>query len=241
MPELEKHLTLVYIEPLGTGASSRMREAPPSLRKRYAADIEAVRRATGEPYIYLLGHSYGGYVVMQYAMDYGDHLDGLILYSTSAVTGKTWSRDAARARKGFKGTSWYEAVAAAMEAPEPPAEYEHDCGRFRRIMPFYFADYEHRRDELDPFVNELRCYRIPRRDVEEGATDDLRPQLTDLRMPTLVITGKRDWLFPPKWARLTARAIKGARVVVLPKSGHMAHVEEPEAFAKAIVDFVNGP
>jgi len=57
--------------------------------------------------------------------------------------------------------------------------------------------------------------------------------------PTLVITGKRDWLFPEKYARLTAAAIPHATVAILEHSGHFGHVEEPSAFVLAVVRFVH--
>ena len=60
-------------------------------------------------------------------------------------------------------------------------------------------------------------------------------------MPTLVATGRHDFLFPPKWGEVTASAIPGAKHVVFERSGHFAHVEEPAAFAAAVADFVVGP
>jgi pimeloyl-ACP methyl ester carboxylesterase len=107
-------------------------------------------------------------------------------------------------------------------------------------MPLYFADYTHRRRELDAFVRTLRCWPRPvdREKDPKPEADDLRPELAALAAPTLVITGRHDWLFPPKWAQVTADAIASARVVVLEKSGHFAHVEEPEVFAAAVAAFV---
>jgi proline iminopeptidase len=56
-----------------------------------------------------------------------------------------------------------------------------------------------------------------------------------------VVSGEHDFLFPPKWGKVTADAIAGARHVVLANSGHFAHVEEPVAFARAISTFVRSP
>ena len=237
MPELERHLTLVYLEPAGTGASGALTEVPRTLVRRHAADLEAVRHALGVDRIFLLGHSYGGGVAMRYAIEHGEHLRGLVLYGTSAVTDAEWGKDNDAAVLGFEHTSWYAEAHAALLAPPPPPEYAHDCAKLRRLMPFYFADYETRRAELDPVIASLRCW--PRaKELRKEHLDDLRPELAGVHVPTLVITGRHDWLFPPKWAQVTADALPDARVVVLEASGHFGHVEEPAAFTSAVAAFV---
>jgi proline iminopeptidase len=240
MPWLERQLTLVYLEPAGTGASGALTDVPRTLARRLADDVDTVRRALGAERIFLIGHSYGGGVAMRYAIEHGEHLAGLVLYSTSAVTDAAWGHDTDTAVDGFAHEPWFAAAHAFLGAPPPPAEYEHDCTRLRRLMPFYFADYTHRRRELAAFVRSLRCWPRPTelaKDAKEKA-DDLRPELADLTAPTLVITGRHDWLFPPKWAQVTADAIVDARVVVLEESGHFAHLEQPQAFAAAVGAFV---
>jgi proline iminopeptidase len=242
MPWLERALTVVYLEPAGTGASGALAQVPRSLVRRHADDVDAVRRALGVERIVLLGHSYGGGVAMRYAIEHGEHLAGLVLYSTSAVTDAAWSADTDAAVEGFAREPWFAAVHALLGAPPPPAEHEHDCTRLRRLMPFYFADYTHRHAELAAFVRTLRCWPRPEelaKDPKEQR-DDLRPELARVAAPTLVITGRHDWLFPPKWAQVTAAALADARVIVLEESGHFAHLEQPQAFAAAVATFVRG-
>jgi len=106
-----------------------------------------------------------------------------------------------------------------------------------KIAPLYFADYTTRRDELDPWIASLRCWKIGTK--HGGPHDDLRPRLAGMTAPTLVLTGKRDWLFPDKYARLTAAALPHATVTILEHSGHFGHVEEPSAFVLAVVPFIH--
>src|SRR5207247_1535421 len=104
MPELETRMTVVYIEPIGTGASSRLDDPEGYTLHTYADSIEAVRRAvaargetsfeaSGAHRVLLIGHSHGGVAAMQYAAEHADHLRGLVLYSTSAVRDKAWEDD----------------------------------------------------------------------------------------------------------------------------------------------------
>jgi hypothetical protein len=51
-------------------------------------------------------------------------------------------------------------------------------------------------------------------------------------VPTLVIYGSHDRLVRPAMAALAARSFRGARVVVLPRMGHVAMMERPDLVAK---------
>jgi pimeloyl-ACP methyl ester carboxylesterase len=66
---------------------------------------------------------------------------------------------------------------------------------------------------------------------------DLGPQLEKLEVPTLIVTGDEDdpCLEP---AILMKRTIPTAGLVVLAKSGHAINLEEPEAFNRAVLDFL---
>ena len=70
---------------------------------------------------------------------------------------------------------------------------------------------------------------------------DLVPQLSSIRNPTLVICGELDAATPPILCRQMAGHIPGARYLELPGCGHCPPLEQPEAFIKAIADFVLSP
>jgi pimeloyl-ACP methyl ester carboxylesterase len=61
-----------------------------------------------------------------------------------------------------------------------------------------------------------------------------------LRMPTLVLWGERDSLTPVDQGRHIASLIPGARVVVLPRAGHIPAIEDPAGFDSALVGFLAG-
>jgi pimeloyl-ACP methyl ester carboxylesterase len=66
---------------------------------------------------------------------------------------------------------------------------------------------------------------------------DLGPDLERLEVPTLIVTGDEDepCLEP---AIFMKRRIPAAGLVVLPKSGHTINLEEPDAFNRALVEFL---
>lgn len=63
-----------------------------------------------------------------------------------------------------------------------------------------------------------------------GATD----------VPALVVVGDQDALSPVEQAQQLVDALPQARLVVLPEAGHLTAVEDPEAFAAAVVAFLEG-
>jgi pimeloyl-ACP methyl ester carboxylesterase len=62
--------------------------------------------------------------------------------------------------------------------------------------------------------------------------------LTAIALPTLVIVGSEDALTPPALAQTLAAKIAGATLVTIPTAGHVANLEQPEAFNTAVVSFL---
>lgn len=67
---------------------------------------------------------------------------------------------------------------------------------------------------------------------------DATPGLRDVAVPTLVLVGEQDGVTPPAKATALAQAIRGAEVVVIPGAGHLANLEQPEAFNAAVRGFL---
>ena len=61
-----------------------------------------------------------------------------------------------------------------------------------------------------------------------------------ITVPTLVIYGSHDRLVPPRMAGRAAQAFSGARIVVLPRTGHVAHMENPARVAAEIGVLLEG-
>ena len=59
-----------------------------------------------------------------------------------------------------------------------------------------------------------------------------------IRIPTLVLWGREDRILPPEEAYRLATAIPGARLVILPDTGHLPQEETPEEFSHAVAGFL---
>jgi 3-oxoadipate enol-lactonase len=64
-------------------------------------------------------------------------------------------------------------------------------------------------------------------------------RLKEIRMPVLAITGEQDPSAPG--TKYLGENIPGARLVVIPQAAHIANVEQPEAFNRALSEFLSSP
>jgi pimeloyl-ACP methyl ester carboxylesterase len=78
--------------------------------------------------------------------------------------------------------------------------------------------------------------------VQQGALLarlDARPVLGEIRCPALVLTGEDDVWSPPVRHEEIASGIAGARLVIVPKSGHMSTMERPAEVATAMREWLS--
>jgi pimeloyl-ACP methyl ester carboxylesterase len=69
---------------------------------------------------------------------------------------------------------------------------------------------------------------------------DSRPGLGAIGCPTLVLVGDADELTPPPLSEEIAAGIPGARLVVVPRSGHLSTLDQPELVTRALVEWASG-
>jgi proline iminopeptidase len=237
-PGLEQHFTMVYIDPIGTGDSEPLHEGESYTLARDAATIDGVRRELGVAKTCVLGHSYGGFVALTYATAHPDRVSALILYATSPTTGDEWQQAIDANLTWFAGEPWFADAVQGFDA-EKKATTDAELGAaFLQQLPLFVADAT-RVDEYRAFFARFRYSIDPnrRRAADGGFVYDVRAQLGVITAPTLVIAGARDFICSPPFAELMRDGIAGATLVVLDKSGHFGHLEQPEAFADAITIF----
>ncbi|MGH2522026.1 MAG: alpha/beta fold hydrolase [Anaerolineales bacterium] len=69
---------------------------------------------------------------------------------------------------------------------------------------------------------------------------DLRPRLSEVRVPALGIYGMRDVIVHPKQYEQLQAGVKHARIEILPRSGHFPMLDEPERYLDIIKSFLDG-
>jgi pimeloyl-ACP methyl ester carboxylesterase len=241
IPALEEHLTMVYVDPVGSGDSDLLPDGDYSMA-RYARFAEAVLDDIGAPTGYFCGHSHGGFVALQFGIDHPDRLDGLILYDTAPVNGRELEETATKEMEAF-ARRWPDRPEAAEAARmwdaarvSQTAEVADDESHQRflaGILPAYFADYRKTIEQAGEFT--LRVAHDPNR---LPASWDVRDQLNTVNVPALVIVGSYDFICAPRFAYEMRARLPDARLCELRASGHFGHVEETDGFTAAVLDFV---
>ena len=238
--KIDDFLTVVMIHPRGSGLSGPA-AGDAYLLPDYASDVEALRVHLGLDKPIVMGWSHGGMVAMQFAISYPDSLSKLILVDTSAYFGEFLS-DIEAAVQEFRGEPWFEKSLAALKA-EWAGEYQTDEDMARlwaEEMKFYFKHFDARAEAYHGRTKDLPVRVPPLKTFndQKAASMDLRPQLKNIRVPTLVIVGRHDFITNVAMAEEIVKHIPNARLEIFEDSGHYAFIEEPEKFYRVIKEFV---
>ena len=67
---------------------------------------------------------------------------------------------------------------------------------------------------------------------------DRRAALGHIAAPSLLVAGEHDRVTPPDTLASMAQAIPGAQLLSLPGAGHLPHLEQPDAFDEALINFL---
>ncbi|MEU5869447.1 alpha/beta hydrolase [Nonomuraea sp. NPDC047529] len=237
MPEVEEHLTLVYLEPAGTGGSGHLATPNDYRITTYTAFLSALVEHLGAQEAFLIGHSHGGFVAQTYALTHPAHLTGLILYDTSPVTGQEfWEQALANLNRLPQRHPEAATIPQAFQQTLAATDNASATAGLRAVLPAYFADYWAHERELAPLRATIRAWIDPLRSAEPPF--DVRHRLPEISTPTLVVSGAHDFICGPRWGRMLHEGIPGSRLLLLEASGHLGHLEEPDIFARTVTEFV---
>lgn len=237
-PELERHFTTVYPEPVGTGASGRLNGPGAYRLGTYVRFLAALVDHLGQGRVHVLGHSHGGFVAQQYALDHPDRIAGLVLYDTSPMTGPEFWGAAMAALESYPQRYPDQPAAAGIPAAFQRALAAQDdetrSTELRAALPVYLADFWARRSEFAGLETGLRGWVQPE-ETQDPAPFDVRDRLREITAPTVVIVGRYDFICGPRFAVMLHQGIAGSRLHVLEHSGHLGHLEQPAEFSRAVV------
>jgi Predicted hydrolases or acyltransferases (alpha/beta hydrolase superfamily) len=172
----------------------------------------------------VVGHSMGGRVALEVFRKAPTRLAGIGLISTGVHLPKP---NEAEGRFALLARGVEEGMDALIDAWLPPMVWEPN-----RLKPRLMDDLWQMCSDagLDMFERQIRAL-LARPEVES-----LLPQI---RCPALVATGAYDAWAPPVQHEAIAAAIPGASYAVIPDSGHMLPVEQPEAMTALLTTWLD--
>ena len=236
---LADRFTLVFYDHRGNGRSVG---APVSSMtwENLTADADALRQRLGFDKWAVLGHSFGGMVALEYALRYPRSLSHLVLLDTGGDS--RWSQQNAAdllAKRGYSPEK-VELVRRWFNGEFAPKEM------FPILMRIGEAYFHH---------PSLRL--VAREMIRGGWHAKLRPEaqifafrhllrgwtvmdrLGEITVPTLVMAGRDDFVFPPECQHELAAGIPNARLQIIERAGHNPHVEQPAEVMQAVSDFIS--
>jgi proline iminopeptidase len=246
---------LIFIDERGSGRSERLQDTSLYTVEGDVEDIEAVRLALHLGKISLLGHSCGGVLAQAYALKYQQNLSHLILNSTFPSTremNEVLAREKA-AMPADKLKRLNELEQAGLFGKGETWEHGRYLAEYETLAwgPGYFPFlYGARPDSnYDPAAGNAptnwELYRSMWGSDGEFIIDgnlksvEYVDRLPTIHVPTLVLVGDHDEC-DPSLAKEMHEKIAGSKLVILPNSGHMNFVDQPEMWQKSVGDFLSG-
>jgi pimeloyl-ACP methyl ester carboxylesterase len=225
---LTPHFQVVTFDNRGIGETDLPPE-PVYTVGQMADDAAALLKQLRISRAHVVGVSMGGTVALELALKHPRLVRSLVLAST-------WVRGDARFLHTIE--SW---MSLAFRVPVEE--------RYRYVFyPWLFTpEFFDTKENVEAAFQRALAY--PHRTKAEAIERQARgilawngtrvKRLGGIKVPTLVIVGEDDILTPPAFGRALARAIRRARLSVLP-GGHGVFIEQAEAFNRATVRFLRG-
>ena len=222
VPLLYKHVRVVTLDLPGHGISEVKGEVH---TMEYLADtVAAMLDKLGIERCTIVGHSMGGYVALAFCEKYPERLDGLILLSSTPNPDSPEKLERRRREIALVKAGKKELMARIVPAAGFAADH-------RAAMQDYIDDLpEPIHITEDDGIVALLGGMVLRKDQNE--------MLRSSKVPQLFILGRKDEYIPLEVAEAMVAAHPQAKVVWLANSGHMGFIEEPQACADALLDFV---
>jgi len=233
---------VIFYDQLGCGNSA----VPPNPSLwtvgLYVEEVAAVRRALGLERIHLLGQSWGGMLGMEYALTQPAGLASLIIESSPASMPQ-WVAEANKLREALPPDIQRTLLRHEADGTTDDPAYEDAMMVFYQRHVCRLAEWpEYVERSFEKLSENPEVYYTMNGPSEFHVTGtlktwDITARLGEIRVPTLVLSGRHDEA-TPAIHETVHRGIPGSASVYFEESAHMCHVEEPERFRRVVGDFL---
>jgi pimeloyl-ACP methyl ester carboxylesterase len=197
-------------------------------QERAVEDIRGVLDHLGVRKAHLCGLSMGGYAVLHFGLTYPDRAHSLVVAGCGYGSGDrdAFRRDSSQVVKRFEDEGMARVADWYSRGPTRVQFLDKDPKGWQEFH-----------DRLAAGSARGHALTMQGVQMKRPSVFDLGDRMEALRVPTLVVTGDEDepCLEP---ALFMKRKIASAGLVVLPRAGHTINIEEPEAFNRAVLDFL---
>lgn len=204
------------------------------------ADADALRRHLGFEKWAVLGHSFGGQVALEYALRYPDRVSRLVLLDTGADS--RWARENAPRLLAQRGWSpdRAEVVRRWFHGEFTPREY---FPMFLRVSGAYMSGSGWmplaRAMAAGGWRTRMRAAPLIFNGRHLSVNWSVVDRLGEIAVPTLVIAGRDDFVFPPECQHELADGIPESELVIVDGAGHSPQDEQPTEVMRALRAFLS--
>ncbi len=218
----DERYRLVALDWRGFGESDIT--TPVSTMELFADDVAGLMDALGIQRAVLCGLSMGGYAAFAFLRKYPQRVSGLILADTRPGAD---SPEAQANRENVARIAETQGTGAIADLQVP------------RILSEYTRQH-HPEVELRvrQMIDAATAQGIAAASRGMGQRADSTDLLAGITCPTLIVVGEQDVLTPPIVVQEYAAQIPGAQCVVIQHAGHLANLEQPEAFLQVVRGFL---
>lgn len=218
--DLSRDFRVIVHDHRGTGQStlSRMRYSVDQMTD----DLRRLMDGLGVESAHVVGHSTGGAIGQTLAQDDPSRVRSLVLSATWAGPDPFFRRAFALRKEVLLrlGPEWYQQLSSLFLFP-PAWISANDAALAAQEAAPPTTPADILASRIDAIVR-----------------FDRRARLGEIRVPTLVIVAEDDMITPRSYSDELAAGIPGARLVVLPEGGHFVPRVHPEAYTRAVGDFL---
>lgn len=242
----EDEIEFIYYDQLGSTNSDNPADRSFWTIPRFVDEVDQVRRALdlGPENFFLLGHSWGGILAMEYALAHQDALKGLII-SNMMASCPAYKRYADE----VLGPQMDPAVLKRVKELEAAGEYESE-EYMDLLIPHHYEAHVLRKpadqwpqavhDAFDGIHQDLYVYMQGPSEFGIAGTLAEWDRFEDLRsitVPTLVIGADHDTMDPEHMRAMAERLPRG-QFLRCPKGSHMAMWDDPEVYHRGVLQFL---
>jgi pimeloyl-ACP methyl ester carboxylesterase len=223
-PFITKHFQTIFPDLRGHGLSSELTEI--TKVDTFAQDHIELLKHLEIDQCHVAGHSLGGFIAQQMALDAPSKIKSLILIDTAPTTDVEGAQAQIKLAQLAYGLSPEEAVEKSLEfAYYDPKKIRETPGMMDLLV---FLQHDAQR------LANSHGYAMG-----AAASFNIQNRINEIKLPTLVIIAAQDDTFPVKWGTFYKEHLAKVNVQIIDESNHGIQFEQPKALVQTIVDFEN--
>jgi 3-oxoadipate enol-lactonase len=189
-------------------------DGPLNFRDHFVGDVLRVAEHFAARKFHLVGLSMGGRIARNFAIHHSDRLYSLTVVNANPGF-NSMSADDVRRFVTERKSRTPESIRKLL-GPDPRA------GAYEELL-----------QSIDAVRDESY-----RKTLESSVAQDRDAPIEQISVPTLIMAGEKDTVYPPELARGMARRIPGAELATMKDAGHLANLEQPDEFNRILLRFL---